>query len=180
MTHFSTSNMSQKDAKTLIKSLSAHYFFSTTVPQKTQCKNEGARNFEKISMFCNVHLSLGEKQILETRCVKQHAFWSIHWMFHLIFAHSIFDVFRPPKKEGLNQEKGSKSGSRVEISTSRTSQRSPFRPNREPTREAIPSLERRKGPRASRSPRRAPLTRFRALLIYFFDNPTRSIGTCDF
>ena len=53
-------------------------FSSTTVPQmveKKECKNEVAQNFEKKKHFFDVHFSLGEKQILETRCIKQHAFF---------------------------------------------------------------------------------------------------------
>ena len=50
--------------------------------------------------------------------------------FIRVFECSHFDVFFTPKKEDPNQEKGSKFGSRIEISNPKTSQRGSLRPKK--------------------------------------------------
>ena len=81
----------------------------------------------------------GEKPILETRCIKQHAFLVDPLRVKNVFSNAPhFDVF-VPKNEGSNQERGSTS-------------RSCDGPKREGKTGGIPSFERRKGPRASRPP----------------------------
>ena len=73
--------------------------------------------------------------------------WSIHWVFHMIFAHSNFDVFRPKKKE-LKQRRG------LEIWLPHRNfdppdlPKGPIPTEKGAKRSAIPSFERRKGPRA--------------------------------
>ena len=66
--------------------------------------------------FCDVSFSFGEKQILKTSCVKQHAFLvnPLGVSNDLSCAHTL--MFFIAKKGGPNQERGSKFGSRVEIS----------------------------------------------------------------
>ena len=104
-----------------------------------------------------MHFSFGEKQILETRWIKQHAFLVDHLrdLSGFSSAHT-FDVFWPPNGEAPNQEKGIEikvpRRSRVEILIPRTSQKGPFRPKWRPKRRAIPSFERRKGPKVSQPP----------------------------
>ena len=73
-------------------------------------KNEGAQKIENICILCDVHFSLGEKQFLDTRCVKQHAF----------LVDQLHDFY------GFSNAQ--------EISIPRTSQRCPFRPTRVPKR----------------------------------------------
>ena len=78
--------------------------------------------------FWDVHFSLGEKQILEIRCIEQHAFWgrSIAW-FLWFFECLHFDVFFDTPKGGVKPRKEiemkvpRRSG--VEISISRTCQK---------------------------------------------------------
>ena len=62
--------------KNLISVPQCFSFSSTTVPkmEENTVQNEGSQNFEKYMHFCDVHFSLTDQQILETRCIKQHAF----------------------------------------------------------------------------------------------------------
>ena len=49
--------------------------------------------------FCDVHFSFAEKYILETRCIKQHAFLVDPLAVSSVFFEcSHFDVFLSPKK----------------------------------------------------------------------------------
>ena len=64
----------------------------------------------------------------------------------MFFECSHFDVFLTSKKVGSKQERGSKSGSRVETSIPRTCQRAHSGRNGRAERRAITSFERRKGP----------------------------------
>ena len=50
-------------------------FSSTNVTQKgaNMVQQGGVPNFEKHLHSCDVHFAVGEKQILETRCIKLHA-----------------------------------------------------------------------------------------------------------
>ena len=121
-------------------------FSSTTVPQMVENTAKMIGIEISKTMHCyDVHFSLGEKQITETRCLKQHAFFVDSLCVSFFFVHSNFDVFRPSRREGSNQEEGSKSGSRIDISISRTSQRSPFRSEKGAKRRAIPSFWETKG-----------------------------------
>ena len=82
-----------------------------------------------------VRFSLGEKQILETRCIKQHACLVDPLGVTSDFLHSpTFDVFHLKKKRLKPRRKGIEikvpRRSRVEISSPRTSNSGPFRPKR--------------------------------------------------
>ena len=94
--------------------------------------------------FCDVHFSLHWKHIFVKPCLKQHACLA-HPLRDLsgFFELSHLGVFRPPKKGGSNQEEGSKSDSRIEISIHPDPKEAILA-----KRGAIPSCERRKEPRA--------------------------------
>ena len=79
--------------------------------QKTQCKNEGPKNSKNMH-FCGVHFSFSEKQILETRCIKQHAFLvrPLRDLHGFSNAHTL--MFLDPKERGSNKERRSKLRSR--------------------------------------------------------------------
>ena len=135
-TEISTSlnlKMDQGVPKTWFRSPCVFSFSSTIVPQMAEntVHKWGDRKFSK-KHFCEVHFSLGEKQILETRCIKQHAFFgrSTAWFICFFFECSHFDVIWPTKKGGSNQERRTKLRSRVwsrvEISITRTSQKGPI------------------------------------------------------
>ena len=67
----------------------------------------GAHNFEKMH-FCDVLFSLGANQILETRCIKQHAFVvdPLRDLSGVPSAPTL--MFKDSQKGGSNQERGSK------------------------------------------------------------------------
>ena len=103
------------------------------------CKNEGLKFSKKCILRCA--LSFGEKQILETRCIKQHAFLvdPLRDVNGFSNAHTL--MFSDLSKRGLKPRKG------IEIKVPRRS-----RPEDGCITGSIPSLKRRKGPRASRPP----------------------------
>ena len=71
-----------------------------------QCKNEGAKKFEKPMHFCDVHFSIGEKQILQTRCIKEYG-WLVdplRDLFGLSSAHTL--IFVDPPEGGLKPRTG--------------------------------------------------------------------------
>ena len=73
--------------------------------------------------------------------------------FKRFFEHSHFDVsVTLKKKRGSNQEKSSKSGSHIEISSPRTHKRADSDRKGGQQEEPIPSFEKRKDPRASGPP----------------------------
>ena len=133
-TEISTSlnlKMGQGVPRTWFRSPCVFSFSSTTVPQRAEntVHKWGDRKFrKKKTHFCELHFSLGEKQILETRCIKQHAFFgrATAWFICGFFECSHFDVIWPTKKGGSNQERRSKLRSRVEISITRTFQKGPI------------------------------------------------------
>ena len=73
---------------------------------ETECKNEGGSNFKKM-YFCDVHFSLGEKQILETRCIKQHAFLVDPQGVSFDFSSTHTLMFLLPQK-GVQTKKGAR------------------------------------------------------------------------
>ena len=74
----------------------------------------------------------GEKQILETRCIKQHAFFgrSTAWLYLFFRMLTLWCYVDPKKKGGSNQEREIEikvpRRSRVEISITRISQKGPI------------------------------------------------------
>ena len=62
-------------------------------------KNEKEPKFRQIWIFCDVHISSGEKQILETRCIKQHAFLvdPLRDLCDFSNAHTLMFFFLTPK-----------------------------------------------------------------------------------
>ena len=109
--------------------------------------------FLKKCIFCDVHLSSGEKQLLETKCIKQHAFWvdPLRVLYGFSKAHTLMFFYH--QKGGLKPRKG------LEIWLPRRHFEPPNLPKGPiPTEKvakrerSIPSFDRRKRPRASRPP----------------------------
>ena len=99
--------------------------------------------------FCGVHFASGEKQILETRCIEQHAFLDHPLVFSL-------DVFAP--RMFLDSQEGRRKPRKgIVIWLPHRNFALLDLPEAHPDRkggqkECTPSFERRKGPRASRPP----------------------------
>ena len=96
--------------------------------------------------FCDVHFSFGEKQILETRCFKQHAFLvdPLRDLYGFSNAHTL--MFFDPEKGGLKPRKGIEikvpRRSRVEISSPPDLPKKPIPTEKGATTGSIPSFER--------------------------------------
>ena len=83
-----------------------------------------------------MYFFLGEMQILITSRLKQRAcLVDPLGLCDFLYTHTLTFF---TKEGGPNQERESKSGSRVEISNPQTSHRSPFRPKKGPKRGTIP------------------------------------------
>ena len=101
--------------------------------------------------FCDVHFSSSEKQILETRCKKTTCILVDPLGVSIDFLCTPTSIFLTSQKKGrLKPRRG------LEIWLPHRNfdhpdlPRGPFRPKKGAKREAIPSSERRNGPRASR------------------------------
>ena len=116
--------------------------------RKHQCKNEESSKFRnKYAFLPMCTFPRSKKQILVKQDVSNNMHFGLDPLRDLNgFSNSHnFGAFQTPKKEGSNQERSSKSGSRVEMSSPRTSQRGPFWAEEGgPKVGAIPSFERRK------------------------------------
>ena len=137
-------------------------FFVLIVQQKTQCTEEGSQKFEKCS-FCAMcmHFPQVRSRFLKQDVSNNMQFGPIDCVIYM--------------KGGSNQEKGSKSGSRVEIS-------SPLRPTRRARKKrAFRVLRDEKGSTASRPPCVAgPLELYgRTLVESMLFNPQHEAANCE-
>ena len=95
-----------------------------------------------------MHFSSGENQILETKCIKQHAFLvdPLGVSYDFPNAHTLIFLLRKWEERDSKQERGSKSVFCVEISISQTPKGAHSDRKRSPKREPFRVLGDEKGP----------------------------------